>query len=108
MPVPTNQITAPLKLMGVAGSPYTRKMRAVLRFRGIPYRMIRQGSLEAQALPEPKVRLLPTFYLPDEKGVELAVTDSTPLEEPKEPAQCTGYALLRLLASTEEVEEIAG
>ncbi|MBW2291250.1 MAG: glutathione S-transferase [Deltaproteobacteria bacterium] len=79
MSIPTSQITTPLKLMGVAGSPYTRKMRAVLRFRGIPYRMIRQGSPEAQALPQPRVRLLPTFYLPDEKGVEVALTDSTPL-----------------------------
>lgn len=79
MSIPTNEITAPIKLMGAAGSPYTRKMRALLRFRGIPYRMIRQGSVESQGLPRPKVRLLPTFFLPDEKGVEVAVTDSTPL-----------------------------
>lgn len=79
MPIPTTQVTTPIKLMGVAGSPYTRKIRAVLRFRGLPYRMIRQGSPEAQALPQPKVKLLPTFYLADENGVEVAVTDTTPL-----------------------------
>jgi glutathione S-transferase len=79
MAIPTNEITKPIKLMGVAGSPYTRKMRAVLRFRGIPYRVIRQGSAELEELPQPKVRLLPTFFLPDENGVEAAVTDSTPL-----------------------------
>ena len=79
MAIPTHEIMTPIRLMGVAGSPYTRKMRAVLRFRGIPYRIIRQGAPETQTLPQPKVRLLPTFYLPDENGVEVAVTDSTPL-----------------------------
>lgn len=70
---------APLTLLGVAGSPYTRKMRALLRFRGIPYRIIRQGSDEHARMPRPKVPLLPTFYLPDESGEVVAVTDSTPL-----------------------------
>ncbi len=79
MTIPTSEIRTPVKFMGVAGSPYTRKMRAVLRFRGIPYRVVRPGSAELAALPQPKVRLLPTFFLPDENGVEVAVTDSTPL-----------------------------
>jgi glutathione S-transferase len=79
MSIPVSEISEPLKFMGVAGSPYTRKMRAVLRYRGIPYRVIRQGSAELNAYPQPKVRLLPTFFLPDENGVEVAVTDSTPL-----------------------------
>ncbi|MCG8592733.1 MAG: glutathione S-transferase [Proteobacteria bacterium] len=65
--------------MGAPGSPYTRKMRAVLRYRHIPYRMLRQGSPEHAALPRPKVPLLPTFYLPDQNGEIEAVTDSTPL-----------------------------
>lgn len=69
----------PLTLMGAPGSPYTRKMRSVLRYRNIPYRMIQQGSEEHQSRPKPKVELLPTFYLPDESGEEVAVTDSTPL-----------------------------
>lgn len=79
MSIPVSEITTPLNLMGVAGSPYTRKMRAVLRFRGIPFRIVRQGSEEFKGLPVPKVRLLPTFYLPDEEGNIVAVTDSTPL-----------------------------
>ena len=30
-------------------------------------------------LPQPKVSLLPTFYLPDENGELAAVTDSSPI-----------------------------
>jgi len=36
------------------------------------------------------------------------VTDSTPLEAPKSPERCNVFALLRLFASAEESEEIAG
>jgi len=35
------------------------------------------------------------------------VTDPTPLEAPKDPDKCTVYALLRLLASEDEAEQIA-
>jgi len=66
-------------MMGAPGSPYTRKMRSLLRYRHIPYRMIFQGSPEHRALPAPKVPLLPTFYLPDARGAIVPVTDSTPL-----------------------------
>lgn len=68
-----------LTFMGAPGSPYTRKMRAVLRYRHIPSRMILQMSAEHQSRPQPRVPLLPTFYLPDAEGTEVAVTDSTPL-----------------------------
>ncbi len=72
-------VSTPLWMMGAPGSPYTRKMRAILRYRLIPFRMIVQGSEAHLARPRPKVGLLPTFYLPDESGQEVAVTDSTPL-----------------------------
>ncbi len=65
-------------LNGVPGSPYTRKMLAVLRYRRIPYRLI-MASHEVQGLPRPKVGLLPTFYFPDAGGELQAVTDSTPI-----------------------------
>jgi len=69
----------PVKMMGAPGSPYTRKMRAVLRYRRIPYLFIQQNSPDAAKLPAAKVPLLPTFYLPDESGELVPVTDSTPL-----------------------------
>ena len=78
----------PIRLQGIHGSPYTRKMLAVLRFRRLPYRFIinwpqkpdAPGNGEERArLPRPKVPLLPTVYLPDETGELQAVTDSTPI-----------------------------
>ena len=65
-------------LSGVPGSPYTRKMLAVLRYRRIPYRLI-LASHGAAGLPQPKVSLLPTFYFADAAGEMQAVTDSTPI-----------------------------
>ena len=71
--------STPLQMMGAPGSPYTRKMRAVLRYRRIPYLFIQQNSPDAAKLPTPKVPLLPTFFLPNETGEIVPVTDSTPL-----------------------------
>eukprot|EP01041_Mallomonas_annulata_P026234 gene26234-47488_t len=65
-------------LSGVPGSPYTRKMLAVLRYRRIPYKLI-LGSRDLKGLPQAKVSLLPTFYFPDATGQLQAVTDSTPI-----------------------------
>ena len=72
-------MTEPLRLLGAPGSPYTRKMLAVLRYRHIAYRLMLPAAKELAGLPVPKVPLLPTFYLPGEKGVVQPVTDSTPL-----------------------------
>jgi glutathione S-transferase len=70
---------APLRLLGAPGSPYTRKMLAVLRYRRIPYHFIVRGSREDRGLPQAKVSLLPTFFLPGADGRDEAVVDSTPL-----------------------------
>ncbi|HEX5379080.1 MAG TPA: glutathione S-transferase family protein, partial [Phenylobacterium sp.] len=69
----------PIALSGAPGSPYTRKMLAVLRYRRIPYRFLPPSGRALAGLPQPKVALLPTFYLPDETGALQAVTDSTPI-----------------------------
>ena len=69
-----------LLVRGAPGSPYTRKMLAVLRYRRIPYRFLTGGLWsDDQDLPTAKVELLPTFYLPDATGELEAVVDSTPI-----------------------------
>ncbi|WP_297508647.1 glutathione S-transferase N-terminal domain-containing protein [uncultured Caulobacter sp.] len=75
----SEEASQPLALLGAAGSPYTRKMLSLLRFRRIPH-AIHWGSHRnpPPGLPEPKVKLLPTFYFPTGGGLE-AVTDSTPI-----------------------------
>ncbi len=69
----------PIKLKGVPGSPYTRKMLAYLRYRHIPYELLIGNQDEALGLPQPKVQLLPTVYLPNDTGELEAHVDSTPL-----------------------------
>lgn len=69
----------PIALSGAPGSPYTRKMLAVLRYRRIRYRFLPPSGSALAGLPQPKVSLLPTFYLPDENGELAAVTDSSPI-----------------------------
>ena len=73
------QISQPVKFKGVPGSPYTRKMLAYLRFRHIRYQLLIGDQINQSDLPEPKVQLLPTFFLPDENNELQAVVDSTPL-----------------------------
>lgn len=69
-----------LELTGAAGSPYTRKMLAVLRYRHIPYSVFWGAGSIPEGYPKPKPMLLPTFFFPDgEDGELVAVTDSTPL-----------------------------
>ena len=70
---------APLVFKGTPGSPYTRKMMALMRYRHIPYRYLVGRDADRAGMPKPPVELLPTFYLPDAQGQLQAVTDSTPL-----------------------------
>lgn len=70
---------APVWLRGAPGSPYTRKMLSVLRYRHIPYRYMIRPHGPIEGFPSPKVQLLPTFYLPGADGALEAVVDSSPL-----------------------------
>jgi len=65
-----------IALRGSPGSPYTRKMLAVLRYRRIPYEFIQS---EREDLPKPRVGLIPIFYFPDNQGALQAEVDSTPI-----------------------------
>jgi glutathione S-transferase len=68
----------PLKLVGGFGSPYSRKMRAVLRFRRIPFRWIMRGSADDVGIPEVPVALIPVLVFPGEGGRgDEAMIDST-------------------------------
>jgi glutathione S-transferase len=69
-----------LRLVGAYGSPYSRKMRAVLRYRRIPFRWIIRGSPEERDEPTPgvPVDLIPVLVLPpSEAAPEQAMIDST-------------------------------
>src|SRR5262245_58098465 len=72
-------IGEPLRIVGVPGSPYSRKLRAVLRYRRIPYAWVHQGSPETRGLPPPRVALLPPLVLRGPDGALEAAVDSTPL-----------------------------
>ncbi len=65
-----------LPIRGSPGSPYTRKMLAVLRYRRIPYRYLQEN---AEGMPPPRVSLIPVVYFKDENGDFSAEVDSTPI-----------------------------
>ena len=96
-----------LRLVGSGSSPYTRKLRAALRYRRIPYRFVIQGSQEQQALPERPLPLLPYLVFPDSEGLPTdAISDTTPILNrleadfaerplrPRDPALCFVDALI--------------
>lgn len=68
-----------IEFLGAPVSPYTRKMLAYLRFRGIPYRFLIDLPNGLNGYPKAYPPLFPTFYLPDASGTVQAVTDSTPI-----------------------------
>jgi glutathione S-transferase len=60
----------------VVGSPYSRKMRALLRYRLIPHRWLTFRSREHSELPAAPLPLIPALYLPSNDGWQ-ALSDST-------------------------------
>jgi len=66
-------------IVGAPGSPYSRKLRAVMRFRRIPFAWLHQGAPECRGLPQPRVALLPQLVMRDENGELVARTDTSPI-----------------------------
>jgi glutathione S-transferase len=66
---------SPLLLVGAPGSPYSRKMRALLRYRRLPFRWIVRGSPSDRGIPEVPVGLIPVLVFPG--AAPEAMIDST-------------------------------
>ena len=67
-----------MKLVGAYPSPYTRKMRAILRYRRIPFEWVLRGGPFDRDLPATPVRLIPILVFDYEDGSSDAMVDSTP------------------------------
>lgn len=72
-------MTHPLTLIGNEGSPYSRKMRAVLRYRHIPHAWVVGNGPEYQTPPRVPVEVIPVLVWHDETGtMRESMVDSTP------------------------------
>ncbi len=70
----------PLRIVGAPGSPYSRKLRAVLRYRRIPHRWVVRGTLADRDTPKTAVELMPVLVVPGRGGAgDEASVDSTPI-----------------------------
>jgi glutathione S-transferase len=70
----------PLKIVGAPGSPYSRKLRAVLRFRRVAHRWVIRNSPEDVDIPKTPVQLIPVLVFPGEGDApDSAEIDTTPL-----------------------------
>jgi len=69
----------PIVLAGQYWSPYTRKIRAVLRYRQIAFRWVARGS-KWDDLPDPPVPIIPVIAYPnaDGDGYSDVTVDSSP------------------------------
>ena len=71
------RMTRPLLITGAIGSPYTRKMKALLLYRRIPYQFIEFNAAKNRNLPKTPLPLLPGIYIPEGDDAYRASSDST-------------------------------
>ncbi|MCB1686954.1 MAG: glutathione S-transferase C-terminal domain-containing protein [Halioglobus sp.] len=74
--------SAPVRLVGGTGSPYTQKMVALLRYRHIPYAVTwgdPAAMLDALGIEKPKPIFMPTFLFDNDEGKVEGICDSTPI-----------------------------
>ena len=70
----------PYKILGAPGSPYSRKLRSILRYRRIPFTWANRNSKEDNNTPKVPVNLLPVLVIPNENGeYSEAKVDTTPI-----------------------------
>ena len=68
-----------MTLVGAYGSPYSIKMRAVLRYRRIPYRWVVRNSAQDRDFPDPQVPIIPILVFHDDVGgYSESMVDSSP------------------------------
>jgi len=73
-------VSTPLTVVGAPGSPYTRKLRAAMRYRQIPHRFVIRNSKSDHDIPDVPVALIPVLVVPGEAGAApTAAFDTTPL-----------------------------
>ena len=73
-------MTLSYKILGAPGSPYSRKLRSVFRYRRIPFTWANRNSKEDVNTPKVPVNLLPVLVIPGENGdYSEAKIDSTPI-----------------------------
>ena len=77
---PSSYMQLPYKILGAPGSPYSRKLRAAIRYRRLPYIWSNRNGSEDLNTPDVPVNLLPVLVLPGENGdYQQAKIDSTPI-----------------------------
>ena len=73
-------MTLSYKILGAPGSPYSRKLRSVFRYRRIPFTWANRNSKEDVNTPKVPVNLLPVLVIPGKNGdYSEAKIDSTPI-----------------------------
>jgi glutathione S-transferase-like protein len=92
----------PLKLYGSVGSPYSRKMLSIMRYRRIPYLWIYRDSKDDVDMPKLPVNLLPALRFPGENGdYQEAMIDST-------SARIAHTEACRVVAWMDVMEDLSG